>query len=438
MKATKSILSLMLCGGLFFACDNNEEVPGVETPVGDPAQVTLTIVNSGPSTYALTGGEENGTTDENKVSQIEVYVFDDAGAIDTKVNDLTPDDGIDNGNGYFTVTVPSTTTTYKYTIIMSAGNDKKMVAVANMNLGAVASYNALKAKLNEAEFTASAGAGYNSRTIPSTGFEMSGEIEADIATGSANSVRIPVSRLASKINAPVFTSVAGVNTAVDLTAEEVEELWGVGAVVPNITFKGLGYALANGISKSSVLFTGRADGDDTDPTNSPWGDWSWTGKDPYLNSAFNGSGKYTSVYSGQSVAGDWFLATDGSATGENCVYAYENKAHKITVSGQTGFDPEEVYAFIIKGEFVVDGDDANANGLNQTRYWRVDLVRDNNYHILRNNSYHVYLKTITSIGWPTEQEAEEEPDIIVDQTESAAVVEVVVNKWRVNQYETEM
>jgi hypothetical protein len=424
MKTTKFIAGLFLCGSLFTAC-NSDDDHGKEALISNPAEVEISIVN--PSTYSLTGDEEPGSADENKITSIEIYVFNADGTIDTKTGAT--------GNGYFTATVPTTTTTFRYTVIMDSGNQKKLVAVANMGLGALATsqtYNDLRAKMSTAAFTASTAAGYNSRTIPTGGFEMSGEVKVDIVSGTVNSVRIPVSRLVSKINAPKFTSTGNVNTTVSLTDTEKEMLWGAGAKAYTITFKGLGYTVINGITKSSVLFNGRDDSDDTDPKQKPWNKWTWDGKS-YLNSAFDTNGKYAGAYSGQSKSGDWFLAHDGTVTGEECVYVYENKPDTITVNGQIGFDPKTVYAFIIKGELVVDGD----NSKNKVRYWRVDLVRSDNCHILRNNSYHVYIKTIASTGFPTEQEAEEDPDVIPpDADDTSAKIEIVVNKWRINQSET--
>jgi hypothetical protein len=424
MKTTKFIAGLFLCGSIFTAC-NSDDDHGKGVQAGDPAEVTISIATS--STYSLTGAEENGTPDENKISSIEIYVFNPDGTVDAKTGT----------NGYFTATVPTTTTTFRYTVIMNSGNQKKLVAVANMGLGALATgqtYNDLRAKMSSAEFKVTAASGYNSRTIPNDGFEMSGEVKVDIVSGTVNSVRIPVSRLVSKINAPKFTSTGNVNTTVSLSDTEKEMLWGVGAVIPNITFNPKGYALVNGLDKSSVLFNGRDDNDDTDPKQKSWDKWTWKDKS-YLNSTFDASGKYTGAYSGKSQTNDWFL--DGSTTGEECVYVYENKPDTITVHGQTGLDPKKVYAFIIKGELVVNGDTNNNNGLNKIRYWRINLVSDNNYYILRNNSYYVYIKTIVTIGFPTEQEAEEDPDIIPpDADDTSAQVEIVVNKWRVNQTET--
>jgi hypothetical protein len=438
MKTTKFITGLFLCGSILAAC-NSDEDHGKEALISKPAEVEISIVT--PSTYALTGGEEPGSADENKVTSIEIYVFNADGTIDTKTGAT--------GNGYFSATVPTATTTFSYTVIMDSGNQKKFVAVANMGLGALASgedYDDLKAKLSTAAFTASAAAGYNSRTIPANGFEMSGETVAKIEPGPINSVRIPISRLVSKINAPNFfyldpaDGTTKIYTGVVFTPDQVKELWGDDAGdVGTIAFRSVGYALVNGITKSSALFNGRlSDNDDTAPRTKPWGDWTWDGKS-YLNSTFDTDGKYTGAYSGQSNSGDWFLATDGSVAGEEYVYVYENKPEMTTVNDQTGLDPKKVYAFIVKGELVVDGDTNNSNDLNLVRYWRVDLARDDAYHILRNNLYSVYIKTIKSIGFPTEQEAEDDPDIIPPNPEdTSAKIEIEVNKWRVNQTITDI
>jgi hypothetical protein len=430
MKTTKFITGLILCGSIFAACSSDDD-QGKGMQSGDPAKVTISIANP-MATYALTGTEEDGTQAENTVSVIEIYAFDDQGVADTKVGN----------NGYFSAKIPAgtTATTFRYTVIMSSGNKKKLVAAVNMNLGALATgqtYANLKDKLSNAEFKAPGATGNNARIVPTNGFEMSGEIEADIVSGTVNSVRIPVSRLVSKINAPKFKSIGNVKTTVSLTDKEKEMLWGTGANAYTITFKELGYAVINGINKSNILFSGRlADNDDTNPKgNKPWVDWKWDGKS-YLNSSFDPSGNYTNTYSGQSNSGGWFLTVGGAPSTDDCVYVYENKPKTVSVNNQNGFDPKSVCAFILKGELVVNGDTNNANGLNKIHYWRVDLVRSDNSHILRNNSYHVYIKTITSTGFPTEKEAEEDPDIVPDADDTSAQVEIVVNRWRVNQSET--
>jgi hypothetical protein len=429
---TKFITGLILCGSIFAACDNDDE-HGQRVQAGKPTEVTISITN--PGTYALTGGEEDGTTEENTVKLVEFFVFNSGGTIDTETGRV----GVTEGTGYHSVSVTGDVSSFKETIIMSSGDNKRIVAAINMNLGALNrgdNYNTLRAKLSRDKFIASPNEGYNSRTVPSKGFEMSGDFEVNIKPDKPNSIKIPVSRLVSKVNAPKFHSVKQVNTTVDLSPEEIEQLWGAGATISNITFKGLGYALVNGLDKSSVVFNGNKNNEDYEPMNRTWDTWTWDGKN-YLNSSFVTTtiGKYASAYSGKSLSGDFFLNAENE--GEKCVYAYENKPKMVTTGSLTGFDPKTVYAFIIKGELVVNGDASNTNGLNKIRYWRINLVMNDNYHIIRNNSYHVYLKSIVSVGHTSEKEAEEEMEVIPPAVSTSNVnVEIEVKQWRINQYET--
>jgi hypothetical protein len=426
---TKFITGLILCGSIFAACDNDDE-HGQRVQAGKPTEVTISITN--PNTYALTGNEEEGTTDENRITQLEFFVFNSDGSIDTETGRV----GVSEGNGYHSATISGSATSYKETIIVSSGKSKRIVAAANMNLGPLTrgdEYSTLRAKLSPDKFIAG-GDDYNSRIVPAKGFEMSGEIVKDIDSDTANSIRIPILRLVSKFNAPKFASTKNVKTTVDLDDKEIETLWGDGVTISSITFNPIGYALVNGLDKSSVVFNGNNEGVDSEPMNKTWGTWTWDGK-TYLNSTFHPSGKYSGAYSGKSKTTDFFL--NAEVAGEGHVYAYENKPRTIIVNNVTGFDPKNVYAFIVKGELVVDGDTNNTKKLNKIRYWRIDLVMNDNYHILRNNSYYVYLKSIVSPGFTTEKEAEEDREVIPPATSTSNVdVEIVVKKWRINQYET--
>jgi len=424
------IFALAAVAGALFACQKSGSTDN--TPVtaqGIPTKMTLSVnfnANGGSSlSRALNGNDEAGTAAENAVQTIEFYVFTSAGALDTAVG---------TGNGY----IEFTDGVLSKEVIVSSGTET-FVALVNMNLGPLAAGQTLadlQAKLSTGQFTITAGS-ENARAIPTTGLEMSGQAGATIVANSiTNSVSIAVSRLVSKMNAPTFSDglVPAGPAGITLTDAAIQQLWPGTTTITNadLTFNPTGWVVVNGLDKSGVLFTGNAAGDDTDPLNVPWDTWTATGK-AYLASTFDATGAYTANYSGYGNA-DFFL---GLAT-PPVVYVYENAPQKITVSGQTGYDPQDVYAFIVKGDIIVDGDATNTNGLNQTRFWRVDLVRDNDYHIMRNASYHVNISSIATPGYGTPQDAEQAPDIIPDANSTAVTITVVVNPWRINTTDTPM
>lgn len=450
MKAVKH-LAIVMCAGALFACNKDEATEGGKGAVvsGDPCEVTLTIANNGGTRTGFTGDDVAGTDYENAVKTLEFYVFDSSGDPDVevgRVDESTP------GNGYKKFTTSTNQKSHKIT--MAGGTGKKIVAVINMNLGDLGStdntYEDLKEKLAKGVYYADGTNGYNAREENrSGGFEMTGEKEFSIAAGSINnSVTINVSRLSSRINAPVFsTSVAGF---VDFDDEDLEVIWkdDVADVEgKELTYVNEGYVVINGRAKSDAFFIGNTAGNDRltkektiDAVTYEVPDWAiWNGAlaiKPVCRSTFDGDGFYTSTYSGKGAAADWFL--NGSTTGEHRVYVYENKPSTITVNQVSGYDPGETYALIVKGTIVVDGDVDNDNDLNATRYWRVDLTRADDYHVFRNASYAITVNKITTPGYGTPKEAEEDNKVIPGTGETAADVIINVSNWRENVYNTEM
>ncbi len=425
MKIYRYFLVIALAG-LVSACakdDNKQSKDGKEASV--PTQVRLSLkFNAG--TRALDNTEENGEPAENAVNMVEFYVFDADGDIDPLVG---------TGNGY----IKFTDGQLSKLVIVGSGA-RQFVALTNMDMGPLASgegYDELKAKMSNSAFTKA-----NSRTTPGAdGFEMSGEKEAIvIANSTANTVSIDLLRLVSKINPPTFMKDETTPVELKLSDSHIQKLWGEDTDITNadLTFNPLGYVVVNGMDLSGLFFTGNDDEDDTTPKDVPWDKWS-DGARQHLNSEFDADGYYTSNYSGYDAAGDFFLNFNDTSNAQDRVYVYENKPFlKTTPEGQTGFDPLATYAFIIKGELVVDGDTANTNDMNKIRYWRVDIVRDDNYHVMRNASYHINITAIATPGQGTPKDAETTPEIIPGVDESAITIELNVKKWRINFYQDEM
>lgn len=65
-----------------------------------------------------------------------------------------------------------------------------------------------------------------------------------------------------------------------------------------------------------------------------------------------------------------------------------------------------------------------------SRYWRVNLLKDDSWKIYRNSIYRVTMKDIKTVGWSTPKDAEEEGPV-VSPTESSISVNIEVAKWDV-------
>lgn len=444
-------LAIALCATTLFACSKDDVVKGDEVISGDPCEVNL-IISSDNKTRGISDNFVDGTDLENVIKVLEFYVFDSSGNPDVEVgriDDSTP------GKGYKKITTTSNEKVHK--IVMSGGTNKKIVAVINMELGELTTnnYDALKAQLAKGAFTANSTDGYNARTENRTlGFEMTGEKQFSITAGSINNnVSINVSRLASRINAPSFdNSTPGF---VNLDEEDLEVIWEdklSDVTGKNLTYVNEGYVVVNGRSKTDAFFRGNADGDDrknkVETVNGvqyvvpDWNTWSGAGK-TNLTSTFtttgDGTGDYTSTYSGKGIAADWFL-NGNTSDNEHRVYVYENKPATITVPslGITGYDPATTYALIVKGTLVVDGDNLNTNQLNRTRYWRIDLTRDDDYHVYRNASYAITVNKVSTPGYGSPEEAEKLNPVIPPKNQTSTDVKIVVSGWRLNNYNTGM
>lgn len=419
MKQT--FLTLVAVGALtLVGCNKNDSL---QTPY---VSATSEEVNISLLTQAPTKATEAGSAEESKVTSLEFYVFDSAGALDTEVGRV---DATTPGNGYLKITA---TNSFNHKLRVSSGTDKLFLVVANADLGAPAStdtYAIIKAKLASAAFTATAGStDHNSRTVPTSGFVISGTAKASVVAGKGdNKVYITIARLVSKINTPTIAD----DVAVSLTQEQINEVWGAGTTVDPATVKSFafkGYAVINGVDKSNISFVGNASGVYSAPSTTIWDLWSNTGK-AHLNSAFDASGDYTNNYSGK-TGSVWFL--DGT-TGNNAdrVFVYENKPSDITVNSVVGYDPTTVYAYIIEGELT-------ANSVTEKRYWRVDLIKDDIYHIVRNSVYKVSISKISTPGYKTPEDAEKLPGIVPGVDQTAADFVISVANWDIKTYETEM
>lgn len=477
MRKMTILTAAVLCSLTFSSCSKNEiadKLP-IDNTDGVPTAVNIKLVQ--PKTYGPGSETEAGTPDESVINVLELYVFDASGNPDPQVGNSAAAGQPLNGKGYTKITSLDQETLATTVIVTGAAPaTSTIVAVVNMepSIGVVADYAALKAKLASGLYTADATNGWNSRSEAGigNGFEMSGVTTIAIATNGSTDVPITVNRLASKIYAPTFlasqSAPGGAKTGLSISDEKLVKLWegtdldavkaklavNTDPIQSILTFKALGYAVINGRSKSDVLFVGNSSMNDMLTEGTPavpkWNTWSGTNKDQ-LHSSFATDGMYTNNYSGpqgldndqKAVVGQengYFLdltltVTEAEEKDAHRVYVYENKPEAI-LSG--GYKSNSVVSFIIKGDIIVDGDDANVDGLNRIRYWRVDIVKDDNYHVFRNCVYHINIKNITTIGYGTPKGAENGGGVIPGVDEAAAEIELFIAPWRLYNYETEM
>jgi hypothetical protein len=244
----------------------------------------------------------------------------------------------------------------------------------------------------------------------------------------------------SKVTSPKFSWLdnAGnaIQASVDLSDAERITLWGADAegkpVVSStatINFRYQGHVVINGLENSNTSFVSSTKGTDgfyigNDPIDNPWTNWSLTGKGAYLTSTHNSDGSYTSSYS--SATGAFLGASD-------VVYLYENQPKtKAAQSGVSGWDPEAVNSFIIKGELSTTGQTA------QIRYWRVNFTRDEDHHTLRNNVYKTTIQSIVSPGFDSPEKAEDDEEIIGKDGDAMLKFVVDVVDWEINEYRGQM
>lgn len=409
-----SIVPLMFLLG----CSSDHD----DTPSGNfGAVTTATIYLSNNQTIPrAVSGHESGTDDENLVSWLEFYIFDDTGDV------LDP--AVGDGNGYLRLT----TSSLIHKISLSAGTNKKILIAANMNIGAPASgantFETIKAKMSDAMFSATLGTSdHNSRTVPSTGFGMSGTTTATIvAESTSNPVFVTINRLVSKVYPPTISTSIPVN----LSLADIQYVWGDDTTVTTndeITFTFGGYAVINGVTESTVSFVGNSINYYYDPYNFPWDTF---GTRTHLVSSFTDDGQYLNNYSGEQNS-SWFL--DGSESGNgHRVYLYESAPTSTVLNGVSGYEVDSVIAYIIEGTLSVAGQ------TDVTRYWRVNLTSDDFFHIMRNVVYHVTINSISTPGYGTPLEAEDLLGIVPEPGETAGDFVINVAQWDINDYSTEM
>jgi hypothetical protein len=430
----------------------------------------------------LTRAISNGTEEESAVSTLEIFIFEDDGetpdAQNAYVKLTSPDFGdYEEDESEFS---PTWDGQYVTQIQVDAGT-KMVLVVANAELGELEedeTFEDIMAKIAEDDayvFSTgeAASESLNTRSVPENGFVMAGfNLEAPVIAEKANTIEVTIYRNVSKITAPTADA-DGVTF--NFTQPELDKLLGqkagdTGYVViadvngedPEIesSFKLTGYAVVNGLPKSTVAFIGTASPYSPelgftapDTFTNPWDNWN-AGEFLGLDwedqiTATNGAGE---TLRGPRIRSnsDWMKENDktmaniaewkGVYSGENkmipiagagantepVVYVYENKPGLMQEQAGTykGYNADQVIAIIVAGTITIDGED-------YPRYWRVNVIKDDAYHVIRNSVFNTSVSEIITAGWETPWEAEEETPIIAKPDDTISEFVISIAPWEV-------
>ncbi len=400
-----SLAGLALAVGLLTACNDKESFKN-GTQSGEPVMASFKLL--APSTYAQ-GPDEDGNADENKISVIEFYMFNSLGERDQKTEDY--DYSYHKHEGAISGEV---------SFMIQSGNGKKVLVAINSDLGPqedLSDYNDLE-QLIEATVLSNE----NSQVIDAGKYVMSGKQTCDIIEDRTdNEVTVTIHRLVAKIEAPAVVD----EIVVTIPNEDLQAIFADQTVVnTNISFDLESYAVINGYNMSYVYTNYNAE----DKAYKNWDLWDIE-DGAWQKTTFTGDGDIDVAYSGVQANSPWLTS--------RTIFAYEIQPTEMvdSESGITGYPKDEVYAFLLKGKLT-----NKVNGTSLTRYWRVNLIRDDNYKIVRNTIYRVTLTEVRTIGYGTAKEAEEDDDngnIVPknDQTGIQATIEVA--PWHVRLQDTQ-
>lgn len=393
----KNVLAVSVAALALLSCNNSDVNSDPSLDKGGLAAITINVKGT-TETRALAGGEA-GTSAENDIKSLEFFVF--------------------NGDGSYQMYFkPATlTSNNQYTFLVDAGN-LTILAAVNQNLGEPSSAPASLAEFkNKSLYNTLELNGSNSRSDidATTGFAMAAEGVINITEGKTNALNLSIRRLISKIEAPT----ADPNSTITAPEADLLEALGLdagGTVPTDLKWAFNGYMVINGINKSKSF-------EYTDLTG-----WMRPEGASNFKTTFSADGQTAeSVYSVMNDLGGETTKGFLPAAYAKPVYVYEGTPSIIQKSGNglaTIFDKDEVVAFIIQGTFSGTG----VAGV--TRYWRVNLLKDDIWKILRNSIYRVTMKDIKTVGWATPKEAEEEGPV-VHPSESTITINLEVAQWDV-------
>lgn len=402
----RKLLSLgMACIGLIFAaCSNNDDdfTPQPGEGNGNGAVVAISLKNVSTRVNAP---DEDGVGDENTISKLCFYVFKTGGEL-VQTNSFTNQ------------------STYKFVINVENAADLMgmhfLVGVNQPMLGGIptdqSAFEFVKSHLSD-EITFESfekdkpligNTTMQPGVFPMSGSALHQNITAPTSSNESpvTNLAIEVTRLVSKVESPQ-PNPSGVE--VNVLTEDLEKLFDQGVTDADFTFNG--FVLINGLDKSDAFYTWMSDDD--------WSTWSRQGK-KYLTSTFDSFGNYLAVYAGTPY--DDMFITDTPVS-----YVFENQPEDDPNEPVLYFNKNTVNSFIIKGELkCIGGAD---DGKTAVRYWRANLIPDDNHRLFRNTIYRLTIDGVNTIGHGTPEDAENE---VVPKSGNASVnVSIRVARWKV-------
>ena len=393
----KKILAVYATAFALLSCSDSDNNLNPAPDQGGLAAITINVKGN-VGTRALTG-DEAGSAKENDIKSLEFFVFNGDGSYQKyyKPTALTPNS--------------------QYTFLVNAGNLTVFTAV-NQNLGEPSSAPASLANFKESSLYKELSlGGSNSRTDVSdaTGFSMAAEGTVNVVEGETNTLNLSVRRLLSKIESPK------VDPASQITAPKADllKILGLdesGTVPSDLAWTFNGYMVINGINQSLAFEYENLD------------NWKRFATASNFKTTFSTDGRTVeTVYSVQND--DASETTNGFLPAAYAKPLYVYECIPSTIQGGDGsaatvFNKDEVVALIIQGTFSGTGVSA------VTRYWRVNLLKDDIWKIYRNSIYRITMNDIKTVGWSTPKEAENEGPV-VDPTESTITINIEVANWDV-------
>lgn len=441
----------------------SKEGPAVKYDGAEGTGKLAFFLNSDAKTRAE-GDAVNGTEDESKVNSVEIYIFEADGETLEAVSE-----------GYVTVTgpdfgdfvsdesefAPELDGKYVTTVAVGAGEDYQILVVTNAELGEPGDRTLmeLQAEVAAHEFSVT-----NTTAVPADGFVMAGvNLAATVEAEQTNTIEVDIYRNVSRITKPTEKA-GGAEVDLDaLTQGQLDDVFGAGVVTAGDTqdvgFTLTGYAVVNGMIKSTVGFAATGDAEDGtfDPlyvNATPTYNNEWTAWDAGRFTGLNWAPQVTATNGATELAlgriqsnsaelkanntpvadiADWegVYSGDGKMIKMNGdepnIYLYESKPGllKEAVGTYEGYNADQVISIIIEGELVVAGEG------DFVRYWRINMRPDEAYHLIRNSEYQTVINKISTLGYDTPWEAEESEDIIAKPNDTITDFIINVVPWDV-------
>ena len=393
----KNLLAVSMAAFVLLSCNDSDN--GLSEPAVQGKKAAITVNIKGNADTRALSGEVTGSTDENAIKSLEFFVFNADGSYQK----------------YFKPEALASNN--QYTFLVDAGNLTILTAV-NQNLGEPSPAPSLLADFKKSSLYKDLVLdGSNSRAdiSTSTGFAMAAEGTINVVEGETNTLNLTVRRLLSKIEAPKVDPSSQI-TAPKADLLEILGLGTSGTVPEDLKWTLDGYMVINGINQSRAF-------EYNDLEN-----WVRFETASNFKTTFSINGETVeTVYSTKNDDADETKNGFLPVTYEKPVYVYENVPTILqggNGSAATVFDKDEVVAFIIQGTFSGTG----VSGV--TRYWRVNLLKDDAWKIYRNSIYRVTMKDIKTVGWATPKDAEEEGPVVSPE-ESSISINIEVAKWDV-------